>query len=444
MDGRTRGYYVRRNFSRGPGLTPIQRTASLKTKSKAEALRRFPVESSRLQREIEGARRTEDGLLPGRRVTVEDRGRYWRQALATGGDDAEASYDVEIERSLGQPIGQEEAPDGTLQPAYDPRREAETLELTGIVTGERLTVGFNLDTFIGLESRSTRYVSRIRLAERRLVDWLRTRPEGNVVRAVTRRTAQDFVTHLGSLSISAKTLQSMHSALSSYWGWMEVRGDVEANVWTNLRKPKAPPKASMRPFTSDEIVALLTGTPSPWLHDFIRVKALTGMRLNEVGNLMARDVNRGWLAVTDGKTDAAIRRVPVHPDIADIITKRASGKPADAYLFHDLPSSSGPGRGRADKAGEHFTKYRRSVGVDDRRGDSKRSLVDFHSIRRWFITEAVRGCNAPHMVSELVGHEEGLKGMTLGPYYSGATDEQLKAVVAAVQLPQPSRQPEPA
>jgi hypothetical protein len=94
----------------------------------------------------------------------------------------------------------------------------------------RLTVGFHLDEFIKLEKRSTRYVSRTRIAERRLSEWLRTRPEGNGVRKVNRRTPQDFITYLGTLGISAQTLQSMHSVLSSYGGWMEVRGDVEGIV----------------------------------------------------------------------------------------------------------------------------------------------------------------------------------------------------------------------
>jgi len=82
-----------------------------------------------------------------------------------------------------------------------------------------------------------------------------------------------------------------------------------------------------------------------------------------------------------------------------------------------------------------LTAYRRSVNVVDVREDG-RSRIDFHSFRRWFITEAVRHSGHPEwVVSEIVGHAHGEKGMTIGKYFGGSLDERLEEVVKSVKLP---------
>jgi len=53
-------------------------------------------------------------------------------------------------------------------------------------------------------------------------------------------------------------------------------------------------------------------------------------------------------------------------------------------------------------------------------GDSRPSLVNLHSLRRYFITEVVNAGQPPHLVSLVVGHSVGRKGMTLSRYWSGA------------------------
>jgi hypothetical protein len=41
----------------------------------------------------------------------------------------------------------------------------------------------------------------------------------------------------------------------------------------------------------------------------------------------------------------------------------------------------------------------------------------------------------PAVVSTIVGHKEGMKGMTLGTYYKGPTGKLLRDAVEAVVLP---------
>jgi hypothetical protein len=60
-------------------------------------------------------------------------------------------------------------------------------------------------------------------------------------------------------------------------------------------------------------------------------------------------------------------------------------------------------------------------------GNGRRSRVNFHSLRRWFITTAINAGQPTHIVSLVVGHKEGRKGMTLGRYWQGADDPLLRA-----------------
>ena len=137
-----------------------------------------------------------------------------------------------------------------------------------------------------------------------------------------------------------------------------------------------------------------------------------------------------------GKTAAARRRVPIHSGLTGLVDRRTRDRAPDDYLFHELRAQ---GSERTDPIGKAFARHRRSLGIQE--GTGRRSTVNFHSLRRWFITTAINAAQPPHLVSLVVGHQEGRKGMTLGRYWSGADDPALRAVVEAVRLPSPSRSP---
>jgi integrase len=69
------------------------------------------------------------------------------------------------------------------------------------------------------------------------------------------------------------------------------------------------------------------------------------------------------------------------------------------------------------------------MGVDDRRHGKKRSLVNFHSFRRWFITKAEQAEIPEGTIAIVVGHKR--PGMTFGVYSGGPQWEQLRACVEA-------------
>lgn len=427
-------YYLRRNFSLGEGRTR-QVLRSLKTKDKAEALRRFALETGAVQREIEQERRDDQGNRKGKRATPEDVARHWRERLAADDTSAEAALDSYLDERLGEPVGVKYDEAGDLAPVYDPEREAEVRRINGLVSGRVVPVAFHLDDFLAAKSISVRYVSRFKRATTLLAEWLATRRETDNIRAVSEATASAFSVHLVSLKLAPKTIQSLLGALGVYWKWLKVQGAVTGNVWTAAERPKDN-SDDKRPFTDEEVATLLAGPANRTLAHAMRIAALSGMRLNEIANLTVADCAEGLMRIRRAKTKAGKRSVPIHSALTAIMEERTKGKEPDAFLFDEMKAPPSRGEnGRGDKTGERFTDYRRSLGVDETPEGAKQSLVDFHSFRRWFITAAEHAGQPPHVISAVVGHKVARSSMTLSVYSAGPSLEQRRAVVESVRLP---------
>jgi len=155
------------------------------------------------------------------------------------------------------------------------------------------------------------------------------------------------------------------------------------------------------------------------IRDALRISLLSGMRMAEVLRLWVSDVKEGEegaglvFDIQEGKTDAAARPVPIHPDLLETVQRRLKGpkgtdKPPGAWLFHELESE----RDAADTFGKRFLRYRLAHGVDDRREGKRRSLINFHSARRWFATAAERAGQREAIIKDVLGHEPDEKNVT--------------------------------
>lgn len=276
-----------------------------------------------------------------------------------------------------------------------------------------------------------------RKAFEKLGDWMQRVKLPVTVEALDRRVAGRYVSEELAPGRDPRTTTKSIQSLRLHWDWLQKRGHLpeEArNPWAG-QAPKKAAKAGgemdeERPFTDAEIGRLLTNPPNETMADFIRVGALSGMRREEIGRLRVAHCADGVFIVVDGKTAASTRRVPIHSGLAPLVEARRRDKAGDAYLFHELRSKNPE---RTDPIGKAFIRHRRDLGIQE--GTARRSRVNFHSLRRWFVTSAVNAKQPPHLVSLVVGHREGRKGMTLGRYWGGADDAALRTVVEAVQLP---------
>lgn len=73
--------------------------------------------------------------------------------------------------------------------------------------------------------------------------------------------------------------------------------------------------------------------------------------------------------------------------------------------------------------------------MHEREEGRRRSRVNFHSFRRWFITKALQAGQPERVVKQVVGHS--LQGdVTLGVYFGGDLMPALRKCVEAVRLPE--------
>ena len=152
-------------------------------------------------------------------------------------------------------------------------------------------------------------------------------------------------------------------------------------------------------------------------------------------DLRARDCVDGLFTFKPQKREKAARGVPIHSSLVDLVARRLEGKAGADDLFpeYPIPKRAESQRERSFSASKEFTAYRRSVGVEDAVEGRRRSLVNFHSWRRWFITKAEQADQPESLIAVVVGHKR--TGMTLGRYSGGPLLEQARRCVAAVRLP---------
>lgn len=166
----------------------------------------------------------------------------------------------------------------------------------------------------------------------------------------------------------------------------------------------------------------------------MRIAALTGARLDVIVDLKVQDCADGLFTFKPQKKEVKSRAVPIHPALADIIKRRTAGRAPEDDVFPEWPvPAANSERERSFRAANQFVTYRRSVGVEELVEGKRRSLVNFHSFRRWFITKAEQADQPESIIAAVVGHKR--KGMTLGRYSAGPLLAQARRCVEAVQLP---------
>jgi integrase len=249
--------------------------------------------------------------------------------------------------------------------------------------------------------------------------------ESTMARDVDRKLAGRFIGEgLSTSGKAPRTINRYISSLSSFWKWLIKRGlveEAEGNPWERQGVPsetKRGVKVKRRAFTNTEISKLLIGdaqakvVPSETLKDLMALGLYTGARLDELCSLRVEDVTDSsgnlTLVVSEGKTKAALRRVPVHPCIAHVIARRTKGS-KDGYLFHEL-KPSGPDLKRGWKISNRFTDYRRKVVIDG-------PDTVFHSFRK-NTAGALEAAGVPETTAALIlGHDR--PHMTYGLYNDG-------------------------
>jgi integrase len=252
------------------------------------------------------------------------------------------------------------------------------------------------------------------------------------VNELDRRTAGAFVTDVLAKGRKPETVNRLLSTFTQLWKWMERRGHVEANPWTNQRvtvkrSDGEANNGDRRGFTEKEgrdFLAALEGVDK----DVVSVAAVTGMRLEEIAASDCKDatVERGvvWLEIPQGKTAAAARRMPiVDASVRKMLTERKDAN--NGRLFHEL---------EADRFGDFGSALSKRVGRKLRGiGLTDPALVADHSWRHRARTLMEHANVAPWVADAMLGHAR--PGEGLGRYSEGPSDKQLVEAAKTITLP---------
>lgn len=276
-------------------------------------------------------------------------------------------------------------------------------------------------------------------ALRLLQDWCKRERIPATLQEIDVRRAHAFADALVEMTgLHHVTLNKYVSRLSGYWQWMVPRTpNVPVNVFAQVRVkgPKAKHGEKERSFTDRELADLLRGPAPPKLRDLMLIGALTGARLDAIVDLKVRDTAHNCLLFKPQKQEVSGRYVPMHPELAEVVARRTAGKGPEDDLFPEWPpvKKAGSMRERSFKASNRFTEYRRAVGVDEVVPGKRRSLVNFHSFRRWFSTRMEQAGVPGEMISAIVGHKR--SSITLDVYSEGPHMRAARRAIAKLRLP---------
>lgn len=333
----------------------------------------------------------------------------------------------------------EHTPDGIVERRIPlPDAVAAVSEFKRVMRGDTPIAFPHADFVDGLNIKS-----RSKLDEPRalsiLLDWLASQNIDPYIENVTKRVAIRFMDYMDrSSDLSWASKAKYFGRIKFYWAWLVRREYAKENPFHDLglMKPDTVRADDERPYTDGELQKILMGKPMEGdrLLDVVKVAALTGARLDAVVDLKVGGLADGYFTFKPQKKERDERDVPIHPELLEMVARRIKGKRPEDDFFPEWPDPPNTSvRPRSAYFSKRYTKYTDDIGVRDEREDKRRSLTNFHSLRRWFITEMERARVREGLISAIVGHQR--KGMTLGLYSGGPEFEEAAEAIALVKLP---------
>lgn len=239
---------------------------------------------------------------------------------------------------------------------------------------------------------------------------------------------------LDSLEVHPKTKsqyllsgRSFHKwASKNEHGWKAQYGKENPFSQHDLPSTKGQANGSYEPFTKEEVVklhqqALLNQDEE--LADLIEIAAYTGCRLEEIGHIRKtavtlQDSKPISFTISQAKTEAGNRDLPIHPEISKIFSRRLETGHT-AYLFDGKESKNGA---RIDALGKRFGRLKTRLGFSTRHA--------FHSIRKTFGIELLNLETDPVWIQKILGHKS--ETVTFDIYATHLTMDNKRSVIERI------------
>ncbi|HIE2280375.1 TPA: tyrosine-type recombinase/integrase [Pseudomonas aeruginosa] len=245
---------------------------------------------------------------------------------------------------------------------------------------------------------------------------------------------------LNSLDLSAKTKKQYIFSYNSFWNWAFKKDKVFRERYAKIVHPfknhefqeirrGMTKETGRRAFKQEEIQKLYNSAleqENQKLADLIKLGAYTGARIEELCQLKLEDifVEEGveCFHIREGKTDAAVRLVPVHSALKEDL-ERLKKESTDGFLLKN--SRGGKYEKRSKDIGNTFSLFKTALGFDKK--------CVFHSFRKSVITSLERADVRNLVIMAIVGHEPGgALNLTFDVYSEGPTPTAKKAAIETI------------
>ncbi|CNL95040.1 site-specific tyrosine recombinase XerC [Yersinia intermedia] len=245
---------------------------------------------------------------------------------------------------------------------------------------------------------------------------------------IGRRMVAEFLDYQGKEGLSPQTLQNWLSSLSGLYEFAMRRYDnispLNPFQGHNLEAKRS--VVSYEPFQLHQLESLLFEAEEE-IRDVILIGLYSGMRLDEICSLKIIEIitieGIRCFNITKGKTKSAIRYVPIHSKLIDIVDKYLSVANGEYLLTHANQIKRKDGK-IGPYYSQKFTRLRNSVlpAATDRQC--------FHSLRGMFITTLDRAGVPEQRIGAITGHsEQKAKTEAFRTYSRGAGMKDLSGYI---------------
>jgi integrase len=232
--------------------------------------------------------------------------------------------------------------------------------------------------------------------------------------------------------LKAPTVRRIISACRGYWDYLHLAGHLrgQETIFDRVSPKKATKSKSAvqkkrQAFDIADVSRLITkalDNDDQQLARLIWLGIWTGCRIEELCGLQVSSVHPDHFVVTDAKTSAGLRVVPVHPRLHPLLHHLCANS-KDGYVLSGLTFNKYEDRSNA--IGKRFGRLKTAMGYDTR--------YVFHSIRKTVATEFENLDVPENVAADIIGHEK--KTMTYGLYSKGNRLPALNAAVRKLAFP---------
>ncbi len=359
----------------------------------------------------------------------------WRDEIAKargGMPDPNATFWQNIRRDYLN------APDEGTQLAIEDMAEAAALKIADPSEASltyRIATG-QAPALIPLAPLVTDWKGSLRLAQKTIDqqhrDVVKMADHFTHLAALTPQKVKAWTDKLIAEGATASTLTRMMNGCRSLWHYLQDSGTLPVDApdpfvgsFRLAKKTAKRNTVERRAFTAKEIAqvhrkAVQGGDIT--LARLIALGAYTGARIEELCSLTIEHCARGVFTITDAKTEAGVRQVPIHPALTKMVAslKKTS---TDDYL---IPSTAQGKYGvRSDPLSKRFGRLKESMGFGPGHV--------FHSIRKTVATQLEQAGVAEGIAMDILGHEK--KTLSYGLYSSGTSLKQKLEAISVVSYP---------